>query len=171
MTAFNCNTLIKAMFLSKSHALAPDEEHRLDVKLTGWGSLANVIKEGKQNDHNGLFEPCILQIYKNTVINFSVMPELHSQTLPFTCHLLLIYLFVCLFIYLFAIFFFFFSPWLSFLELHCTKWSLTVMQTPMFPWKPLSTTEYTRAIFEPFVHLINYVFVLKAAWLDCLIMY
>lgn len=64
-----------------------------------------------------------------------------------------------------------FPPWLSFLELHCTEWSLTVMQTPMFPWKPLSTTEYTRAIFEPFVHLINYVFVLKAAWLDCLIMY
>lgn len=54
--------------------------------------------------------------------------------------------------------------------LHCTEWSLTVMQTPMFPWKPLSTTEYTRAIFEPFVHLINYVFVVKAAWLDCLIM-
>lgn len=56
-------------------------------------------------------------------------------------------------------------------SLHCTEWSLTVMQTPMFPWKPLSTTEYTRAIFEPFVHLINYVFVPKAAWLDCLIMY
>lgn len=56
-------------------------------------------------------------------------------------------------------------------RLHCTEWSLTVMQTPMFPWKPLSTTEYTRAIFEPFVHLINYVFVPKAAWLDCLIMY
>ena len=55
--------------------------------------------------------------------------------------------------------------------LHCTEWSLTVMQTPMFPWKPLSTTEYTRAIFEPFVHLINYVFVAKGAWLDCLIMY
>lgn len=67
--------------------------------------------------------------------------------------------------------FFFFPPWLYFLELHCTKWSLTAMQTPMFPWKPLSTAEYTRAIFEPFVHLINYVFVLKAAWLDCLIMY
>lgn len=56
-------------------------------------------------------------------------------------------------------------------RLHCTERSLTVMQTPMFPWKPLSTTEYTRAIFEPFVHLINYVFVPKAAWLDCLIMY
>lgn len=54
--------------------------------------------------------------------------------------------------------------------LHCTEWSLTVMQKPMFPWKPLSTTEYTRAIFEPFVRLINYVFVVKAAWLDCLIM-
>lgn len=35
----------------------------------------------------------------------------------------------------------------------------------------LSTTERSRAISETFVHLINYVFVLKAAWLDCLIMY
>lgn len=129
------------------------------MKLTG--SLARVMQQFIQDGHSGLFEPCILQIYENTVINFSVTPKLHSQTLPFTCHLLLIYLFIWKF----------FSPWLSFLELHCTEWSLTVMQTPMFPWKPLSTTEYTRAIFEPFVHLINYVFVLKAAWLDCLIMY
>lgn len=66
-----------------------------------------------------------------------------------------------------------FFPWsfFKFFLIHCTEWSLTVMQMPMFPWKPLSTTEYTTAIFEPFVHLINYVFVLKAAWLDCLIMY
>lgn len=124
------------------------------------------VNQVKQDDHDCLFEPCILQTDENEVINFSVTAVTLSN--------MSFYLSVVpyLFIYLFAwLFWFFSSPQLSFLEPHCTEWSLTVMEMPMFPWKPLSTTEYTRVIFEPFVHLINYVFVLKAAWLDFLIMY
>lgn len=115
-----------------------------------------------------------LAFYRYIKIQLLISLSCQSYTLKLFLLHVTCSLFICLFVYLFIylqFFFFFFSPWLSFLELHCTKWSLTVMQTPMFPWKPLSTTEYTRAIFEPFVHLINYVFVLKAAWLDCLIMY
>lgn len=154
--------ILKATCLSKSCALAPDEVTGLMSSLLGevlWPVLC------RRSIRMTIMACLSLAFYKyvKTQQLISLSCQSHSQILPFTCHFHLIYLFTRIF--------FFFSSVAIFLGTSLYRMVISCDANANVSMETLSTTEYTRAIFEPFVHLINYVFVLKAAWLDCLIMY
>lgn len=153
--------ILKATCLSKSCALTPDGVTGLMWSLLGevlWPILC------RRSIRMTMMACLSLAFYRYMKIQQLISPscQFQSQILPFTCHFHLSYLFI------WGVFFpsvaIFLGTSLYRMVINCDANANVSMET-------LSTTEYTRAIFEPFVHLINYVFVLKAAWLDCLIMY